>query len=242
MPNRLYINPAKNGAYAALAADHEEILSEIVVTARSRVAVSAFYVNAKENFDTIKITKLRFHATRGWLEDSAIKVNNFGLEQIHAFLNVIVGLDLADASKSRLDLSQVANIDFDTLLKGNSADQIVKELSESPELVTDIFALVSKRSALEKFKGMMAEETTEPEWQKFFEENDWIFGLGLNFVPLEKIYDKFESTTTGSSVDGPGKRVDALMKTKAEVSQSVLAEIKRSDTPILSKDEYRRGC
>jgi hypothetical protein len=59
---------------------------------------------------------------------------------------------------------------------------------------------------------------------------------------LDKIGSKLETVTTGSAFDQPGKRIDALMRTRAEISQCVLIEIKRDATKLLQKDQYRSGC
>jgi hypothetical protein len=52
-------------------------------------------------------------------------------------------------------------------------------------------------------------------------------------VALEKVGTKFESVTTGHAFDTPGKRTDALARTRAEVSQYVLVEIKKHTTQLL---------
>ena len=56
-PNKLYINPAKNGAgaYVNLIGDNEVVLGEIDITSRSKLAVSAFYVKDKTDYDTFKL-------------------------------------------------------------------------------------------------------------------------------------------------------------------------------------------
>ena len=55
--NALYTNPAKNGAgaYAKLVGDSEQVIAEIDVTHRCKLAVSAFYVKNHADFDTLKI-------------------------------------------------------------------------------------------------------------------------------------------------------------------------------------------
>src|SRR5664279_3871143 len=88
----------------------------------------------------------------------------------------------------------------------------------------------------------MAGETLESEWQSFFETNPWIFGHGLNYVSLDKIGSRLENLTTGTTFDKHGKRSDALVRTRAEVSQYVLVEIKRHNTALLRNSEYRPGC
>lgn len=51
-PDALYTIPAKNGtgAYAALVGDSEQVIGEIDVTDRCKLAVSAFYVQNHSDF------------------------------------------------------------------------------------------------------------------------------------------------------------------------------------------------
>lgn len=69
-----------------------------------------------------------------------------------------------------------------------------------------------------------------------------MFGHGLNYVFLDKVGPKLEARTTGSAFDRPGKTADGLMRTRAEISQYVLIEMKKDATELLQKDAYRAGC
>ena len=59
---------------------------------------------------------------------------------------------------------------------------------------------------------------------------------------LDRVSKKLEAQTTGSTFDRPGKRSDGLMRTRAEVSQYVLVEIKKNATDLLKNSAYRQGC
>lgn len=241
-PNQLYTHPASQGAYATIVGESEELLGEVDVTSRCKLAVRAFYVRDKSDFNSLKITKLKFHKRFGWQEDGHIQVNSFQTAQMIEFLSVISHLDLSDAKKTKLSLD---NIDFDAiraLLGSTKGSVIIKELAESPDLHHDIYAVATKREAIAEFKRMLAESPSERAWQSFFERNPWIFGHGLNYVFLDKVGPKLEARTTGSAFDRPGKTADALMRTRAAISQYVLIEIKKASTDLLKKDAYRSGC
>lgn len=239
----LYTNPGSQGTYVTIVAENEELVGEIEVTERSRIAVKAFYVNGKSDFSSFTITKLKFHKSRGWLEDGSMTINRFDLSNMEAFVSLISSLDLSDGKKAKIKLDGNVKIDqLTALLNSSGGSDLVQKLSESSALKTDIYAVASKRAALDQFKVKMNSSTTEPEWQAFFEGNSWIFGHGLNYVFLNKISKKLESTTTGASYNQSGNRADGLMKTRAEVSQYVLVEIKRSDTALLKQSSYRSGC
>ncbi|WP_108459681.1 Shedu immune nuclease family protein [Devosia naphthalenivorans] len=238
----LYIHPGANGAYATLLADGETLLHEIEVTDRARLAVSAFFVNDKADFGTFKLTKLKFHKTRGWYADGQVQVNHFGLARIRELVSILSALNLADSRKTKIALGEVQLDALATLLGSSKGTELMRELSGSTDLHHDIYAVAHKRKSLTQFKTLLDADATEPEWQEFFEANRWIFGHGLNYVFLDGVQSKLEAVTTGASFDHAGKRTDALLRTRAEVSQYVLVEIKRSTTPLLQLKPYRSGC
>lgn len=241
--NHLYLNPGKDGAYATIAGESEQVLGEVNVTGRFKLAVSAFYVNDKGDFGTFKITKLKFHKVRGWEPDGHIHINYFQLAQINQFLSIIANVDFSHAQKARLSLGNLDLGAFASLLNSAQGAQLIEQLANSPELHHDIYAVASKREALRRFETMLEPGISEPDWQGFFEENPWIFGHGLNYVFLDKVGPKLEARTTGNTYDQGGKTVDALLRTRAEISQYVLVEIKKADTPLLRAGQpYRAGC
>jgi hypothetical protein len=244
-PNHLYTVPARNGqgAYAKLVGDSEHVLGEIDVTDRCKIAVSAFYVKSRVDFDTLKITKLQHHKSRGWRIADQIQVNRFEAAQMKEFVSIISSLDLRDAKKTRISLND--SIDVSTLgalLATAKGASLIRELASNPELHQDIYAVAAKRAALAEFESNLASDLSEAQWQNFFEQNPWIFGHGLNYIFLNKVSTKLETQTTGSAFDRPGKRADGLLRTRAEVSQYVLVEIKRNNTGLLRASNYRSGC
>lgn len=240
--NHLYTYPAKKGVFATIVSESAEDLGEIDFTPRCKLVVKAFYVSDQRDFGSLKIMKLRLHKLRGWYEDGVVQVNHCQAGQMAQLLSVISHLDLSDASKAKVSLEHVDIAALGALLRTDKGAAIVKELAEAPELHHDIYALAAKRSALAQFEGMLGGNHSEREWQTYFEANPWVFGHGLNYVFLEKVGSKLEAVTTGHAFDQGGKRIDALMRTRAEISQYVLIEIKRDATDLLRKDEYRSGC
>lgn len=242
--NALYTVPSKNssGAYAKLVGDSEEFVAEIDVTSRCKLAVSAFYVQNSADFGTLKITKLQYHKTHGWRRDGELSVNHFQAAQMMEFISIISSLNLTDAKKTRISLENIHIGALGALLTSTQGAALISKLAASPELHHDIYAVAAKRAALKEFEGFLKRESSEREWQAFFERNPWIFGHGLNYVFLSKAGKKLESTTTGSTFDRSGKRADGLLLTKAEVSQYVLVEIKTNGTDLLQETEYRSGC
>lgn len=80
----------------------------------------------------------------------------------------------------------------------------------------------------------------ESVWQQFFEQNQWIFGYGLNYVIGEGIQpNKLEQVVAGYSIASAGKRVDGLLHTRGVLRSLCYVEIKTHDTPLLHGTEYR---
>jgi hypothetical protein len=241
-PNQLYTYPAQKGAFATIVAESEEDLGEVEITSRCKLAVKAFYVSDRQDFGSLKITKLRFHKTHGWQSDGHIQVNYCQAAQMAQLLSIISHLDLSEATKARMSLENVDVAALGTLLETDKGAAIIKELAETPSLSHDIYALAAKRQALAEFAAMLGGAHNERRWQAYFERNPWVFGHGLNYVFLDKVGAKLETRTTGNAFDTPGKTADALMRTRAEISQYVLIEIKRDATALLQNDAYRAGC
>lgn len=241
-PNHLYTYPARKGAFATIVAESEEDLGEVEITPRCKLAVKAFYVTDRHDFGSLKITKLRFHKRFGWQDDGHIQVNYCQAAQMAQLLSIISHLDLSDATKAKVSLEHVDIAALGALLDTDKGIAIVKELGESPELRQDIYAVATKRTALAEFERMLGATLSEREWQAYFERNPWVFGHGLNYVFLDKVGPKLEARTTGSAFDRPGKTADGLMRTRAEISQYVLIEMKKDATELLQKDAYRAGC
>jgi hypothetical protein len=177
-PDHLYTHPGAKGAYATIAGESEEVVGEIDVTSRCKLAVSAFHVHDSTDFGTFKITKLQFHKTHGWREDGHIQVNQFQLAQIKESLSIISSLDLSELKKTRLSLDNLQVGALGTLLSSTKGAALISELAKSPELHQDIYAVAAKRAALAEFKEKLnAEGISAPDWPGFFEretgsEND----------------------------------------------------------------------
>jgi hypothetical protein len=240
----LYTAPDKagKGAYATLIGDSEEVIGEIDITTRSKLAISAFYVNDRADFSTLKVTKLRFNKRHGWQLDGEIVLNHFQIAQMQEFVSIMSSLDLRETKKTRIALENIHFGALGALLKSNEGTGLLQKLAASPDLQHDIYAVAAKRAVLDTFEANLKEVLSEANWQAFFESNPWIFGHGLNYVFLNQVGKKLETLTTGSAFDRPGKRADGLMLTRAEVSQYVLVEIKKNDTDLLRGSTYRPGC
>ncbi|MEV6554625.1 Shedu immune nuclease family protein [Nocardia sp. NPDC051756] len=133
--------------------------------------------------------------------------------------------------------------------------QRFRQLITDDETARDVVALAHRRKQVTRFRRLLnddayfAEEAqtctktgTEPVWQRFFEENPWIFGVSLAGQLLTSwSREQLEQIVAGSSISGVGKRTDALLRTAGRVRSLVFVEFKTHKKDLLVK-EYRSGC
>lgn len=119
----------------------------------------------------------------------------------------------------------------------------------------DVVAIAYRRRQLAIFRRLLDEPDffedlkirkkckDEALWQQFFEKNPWIFGYGLSYVYSSGLDEKrLEQVVRGYHVAQSGKRVDALLKSKALASTLCFVEIKTHKTQLLGNTAYRSGC
>jgi hypothetical protein len=126
---------------------------------------------------------------------------------------------------------------------GQDIFRIIDEIR--PDLLTAV-ALARRyeewSEALVTFERHVADEDwDESQWQAFFEANAWVFGHGLDYRFL--VTEQAQPNYGGTSVSGRGgEKGDFLMSSEGNVRFAVLVEIKRPDTQLLSKKQYRNGA
>lgn len=135
-----------------------------------------------------------------------------------------------------------------------SGDGIVDDLhSVLPEDVARSLALLrqqqDRENAIEQFERFIGlssrdndlwdpEPWSEADWESFFEENDWIFGVGLGSRKLTVI--RRQANLGGADVTGRGSsRVDWLMASEARTRFTVIVDIKTPEEPLLESSPNR---
>ncbi len=84
-------------------------------------------------------------------------------------------------------------------------------------------------------------DRNENYWQSFFNNNQWIFGYGLKYQILGLVIE--QPQYGGTQVTGTGgQRGDYLTETQADVKFTVLVEIKKPQTQLVTDREQRNGC
>lgn len=166
----------------------------------------------------------------------------------------IEGIDFSSSNYAIVDGAKKAifdNISKEVAIK-SFGEKYGSDVSEK-----DISLLQNRRSILNHFEKLLTEDQyfeseriklgenkrKEDVWQDFFEHNSWIFGYGLQLLACEGLdFEKLEQTVVGNDiVDGAGKRIDALLKTKGSISKILFCEIKTHDPNILIESYERPG-
>lgn len=170
------------------------------------------------------------------------------------FLKNVEEIDFGSNSYAVIDKTKKEI--FDNVTKEIAIDSFVKKYG-SDVSEQDIVLLQGRRQKLDHFNELLTNNAffeserqrlginkrKEDVWQNFFENNSWIFGYGLQLVACEGLDDKkLEQIIIGNDViDGSGKRIDALLKTKGNISKILFCEIKTHLKNLLVETYDRPG-
>lgn len=181
------------------------------------------------------------------------------IQRFFELVDLVRKLDPRGDETMRIDDGIIAEVlsSPDTLKElYHQAPEKFRSLIENDVSADDVYALASRRKAVEKFWRLLnddeyfdslirTEGSGKPEgvWQRFFEKNPWILGVSAASQLLTSLDPgKLEQVVRGKDLAGPGKRVDALMRTAGKVRSVVLIELKTHRTPLLANRVYRPGC
>ena len=238
----------------------QQVAGEVVlrVTPRARQMLKAVFLEDDRTLKTLTFQK--------YTGDDVPTEQHFTfvgeeIGKLIDFLGTIPMIPLDGSGKRHLTATELHELILTkagaTQLLGEHEELFI-EAAQNAALKRDLVALGYRRAQLARFERLLsdpdfftseratlgANKRPEDVWQAFFEANSWIFGHGLSYVFASALDDRrLEQVVVGASVAGPGKRVDALMKTRARINSLCFVEIKRHDTPLLTQTkEYRSGA
>lgn len=101
----------------------------------------------------------------------------------------------------------------------------------------DINTILGRRDALQTFQSMLeqAESLSEPQWQSFFEQNEWIFGYGLKYRYL-KILQR-EAHISRTDLDGSNAVISDFLLSDKRFTK--LVELKTPDSSLFENRRNR---
>jgi hypothetical protein len=235
-----------------------KIKDEIVLrqTHLGRREIKATVTEDERRIQTLTIQK--FSAVSGPYERTYFSFVGIEIDHLLEFIIGLRTMDLPNSEKRHLSEKDLRALVLDqgqarSLFTRNA--ELFRQLAQREDLERDLIAVGYRRNQLEHFEKLLddpefftAERVrlgAKPEavWQKFFERNPWIFGYGLSYQFMTGLDGKkLEAVVRGFDVSGPGKRVDALMKTRGQIGSLCFVEIKGHDRSLLDKDAYRSGA
>lgn len=169
-------------------------------------------------------------------------------QELLDFLGLVQFLDLSNKDRFQYSMAKLRDmvlversegelIDVLRKLHGDERLQLLEKLKDANLTKEDLDILSGRKDGLETFrtKLFIDKDWDEPKWQDFFENNNWIFGYGLDYRFL-KILQREASV---SNVDLDGSNVvegDFLL---GSTEFTVLVELKRPDTPLFTTAKNR---
>jgi hypothetical protein len=115
--------------------------------------------------------------------------------------------------------------------KGEEREKLLYSLKNQILTKEDLDILSGRKEGLDLFKRELFKEKQdwdEKKWQKFFKDNSWIFGYGLDYKFLNII--QREASVSNVDLDSKNEVIsDFLM---SDTRFTVIVELKRPDTPL----------
>ena len=149
----------------------------------------------------------------------------------------IEDLSTNSGNKALIDSSEK---DIIRILKTTDGSERLEFLNQIRSNLTkkDIDILLGRKEALEVFKNQLSNpEWSETDWQKFFQEQKWIFGYGLDYRMMTQFDREMNLTSVGT--DNKEKVIVDFLMTFNDFTVTV--EIKKPDTLIFDKAKNRSG-
>lgn len=238
--------------------DYGKEKGEVVLRHKDDAAtcITAKFLEDSKGLTVLTIQKFRADTNEPYGNGFSFVGDEIG--RLIDFIDQIRAIDLGDGRARRLPDEELRRLALSStqaraLLEQNQ--ELFVELIRSSVTSQDVVAVAYRKRQIETFKRLLEDPdyfesarkkhgaSSEAVWQRFFEQNSWIFGYGLSLIYLTSLDDKkLEQVVSGFDISGPGKRTDALMKTRGALSSLCFAEIKTHATPLLEEKPYRAGC
>ncbi|RYE59434.1 MAG: DUF4263 domain-containing protein [Sphingobacteriales bacterium] len=248
-PNMLYFHEFDKGRFFQVVHDDEQGFQ---IKLAPRTMLKVIYLKDEDDIGGLEIIKLISET-----ETQKIRLNNFNLAQLKAFLSFISQIDLKGVSERRIKLYDEHSLDASTiktvktLLAQQGGDEIVEALIDDGVITSkDIVNTHFRKRGLEIFHNLLQENDywknyaaenqigdakEEKVWQYFFEKNEWIFGYGLDYR-FQAILQR-EAHISDIELDGSNFVIaDYLLGDKMFTT---FVEIKKPSTPLFGKIKNR---
>ncbi len=165
--------------------------------------------------------------------------------QLISFLRSLSEIEIPDESFSLVSKEEAEIVAAIRKRETGSIENIIRQLSSTENISLseeDVNEILKRRDRLKEFSAGLEQQNNELWWQRFFKDNKWIFGYGLNYVILR--LEESQPNVGGTQINRRGGQLsDYLGSTSGKVRFTVLVEIKTPDTPLLGGvEEVRSGA
>jgi hypothetical protein len=221
------------GEYILRSSPTNKVQLKVVLTQDSHeidsIIIQTFNSNNPQG-ECVSFHKHEFHNLLDFLE----KMNYIDLSNKNRFR---IKIDEIDTSKVLVDKEQSVFIEYLKSIQGENRELLLESLSRDQLTKMDLDIISGRKSGLEEFRKNLFESTKwdEPDWQKFFANNTWIFGYGLDYRFLKTL--RKEAHISNVDLDGKNEVIiDFLLGT---TKFTVLVEIKKPETPLFTSKKDR---
>jgi hypothetical protein len=203
----------------------------------------------------LRLEKVPTNPGAGNLE-TLLKLDREAAGRLLDFVRMVDSVPVEGETSVRIDDEVLKDFfndpDAMSALYGRDPESL-RRLIELDTNAEDVTAISRRRQVVGWFRKLLddpeyfdeaAADVNGPEkvWQSLFEQEPWLLGANLAGQLITSWSpDRLEQVVSGSSVSGPGKRTDALMRTNGRIRSMIFAEIKHHRTLLVDK-EYRSGC
>jgi hypothetical protein len=225
-------------------------------SAKGRVQVKARIIRDRGRVAELRFERVTGRANRNATIETLLTLDEAAARRLTDLCFALKGIDPSGTETLKLDDDLLAAVIADPAALAAAYERDpdgFAAMIRSDVSAEDVIAIAARREALREFEALLAHSaeaqiqgqpaTREAAWQRFFEENPWVLGVGLSghfFTSWDA--DKLERAVAGSNIADVGKRVDAVLTTSGLIRSLVLAEIKLPEHPLLERDPYRSGC
>jgi hypothetical protein len=196
-----------------------------------------------------------------WSPSEPMALTHFSFEKLAEFLRILTEMDLVNFTSHRVPIDKL-NVEK---IDGSALEKIRELLSqpEGPAMVDellrngainsrDLVNIGYRKSQLAVFKQLLTDpdalksyaeknainpNLVEKVWQNFFDNNQWIFGFGLDYRFLA-VLEREAHIGTGDVAGQDGPIGDFLL---GATNFTVLVELKRPDTRLFESRQNRAG-
>lgn len=250
-PNHLYSHEFEKGRFFQVVHEDNDG-SEVKLAPRTMFKV--VYIKEKDDIEGIEFIKLINGS-----EKQKVSFSKFNLAQLKAFLSFISEIDLKGVTEKRLKIYDDQDLDSETiktiktlLTKDGGAEIIEKLIDDGAITSKDIVNTSFRKKGLKIFSNMIKHieywkqyakdnkinaSKEEKVWQYFLEQNEWIFGYGLDYR-YQQILQR-EPHVSNTDLDGSNTVIaDYLM---GDTMFTTFVELKKPSTKIFSNGKNRSG-